>query len=212
MSTSGHLGSAEVEPCPQHVKARQAERHARLQELGYSNYREYLKAPHWAKLKARYRASDLPQECVCGDPDVHLHHTTYERIGAERLTDLVPLCRSCHRLVHVLEWRRQLGLDLEGLCDQERAIQGRALLKSMIEARAAEAREQLRQEQAAVLALAFPSRLLRAVTHARARHIDISGHLHVLRSMAKQGRSDRLMTKRLRRIEEIAYAWEGWAE
>jgi predicted HNH restriction endonuclease len=43
--------------------------------------------------------------------DGDLHHRTYVRLGHERRTDLVPLCRACHDDLHrVLEsdpsWRR----------------------------------------------------------------------------------------------------------
>jgi 5-methylcytosine-specific restriction endonuclease McrA len=31
---------------------------------------------------------------------VEVHHLTYERLGEERLTDLVALCRSCHEREH----------------------------------------------------------------------------------------------------------------
>jgi hypothetical protein len=37
-----------------------------------------------------------------------LHHKTYKRLGCEKLTDLVALCRLHHELAHKLEqdWRR----------------------------------------------------------------------------------------------------------
>lgn len=67
-------------------------------------YTDYLQSEHWREVKQRYRASRrLPQACVvCGSRQVDLHHLTYSRIGRERLTDLVPLCREHHDEAHVI--------------------------------------------------------------------------------------------------------------
>ena len=78
-----------------------------LKRLGYSSYAEYLGSPHWQAVRNQYRASKLPQTCVvCHDQNVDLHHRTYKRLGRERLTDLVTLCRSHHEAIH------DRGLDL----------------------------------------------------------------------------------------------------
>lgn len=112
-------------------------REVRLRELGYDNYSAYLKSPAWRDLKAQYRASDLPQICMCGSDEVQLHHTTYERVGAERLDDLIPLCRHCHTQAHVLEAQGVIELDLKGFYyDAERAA-ANALLEDARKARAA---------------------------------------------------------------------------
>lgn len=31
---------------------------------------------------------------------MHLHHRTYQNLGKERLMGLVPVCPTCHELVH----------------------------------------------------------------------------------------------------------------
>jgi hypothetical protein len=78
-----------------------------LPRLGYRSYHEYLRSDHWKGLKARYRASGSFQKCtVCFDPNVDLHHKTYKRLGQEKLTDLVPLCRLHHDTLHA----QNLGL------------------------------------------------------------------------------------------------------
>lgn len=46
---------------------------------------------------------------------------TYERVGEELLTDLIPLCAKCHQIVHVLERRGEITLDFQGIVDFERA-------------------------------------------------------------------------------------------
>lgn len=66
-------------------------------------YYEYIRSPAWAKKKAQYRASKLPQTCVvCGVWKVDLHHRTYARLGREKLTDLTPLCREHHTQAHAI--------------------------------------------------------------------------------------------------------------
>jgi hypothetical protein len=195
---------------PRHVEERYKARTKRLRALGYRNYGEYLRSPHWLRLRATYRASDLPQICVCGETEVHLHHLTYERVGAEVLPDLTPLCRRCHALVHVLEWRGQIGLDLDGLCDAERAAAGRAWLAAEIAAREREAAERLTAERAHVLSLSFAARLMRARAVAKARKIDVSHLVHIVAKCVEQGRNAEMLTRRLRAVESTAYGWEDW--
>lgn len=66
-------------------------------------YKEYLKSEHWKKKQAEYRASSLPQEClICGNKKFEIHHRSYDRIGAELLSDFAPLCRTHHAKTHEL--------------------------------------------------------------------------------------------------------------
>jgi hypothetical protein len=124
---------------PKHVRERSARRRAALRRQGCESYSAYLTSPHWRALKVQYRGSDRPQACICGETEgIHLHHLTYDRIGAERLTDLLPLCRLCHELIHVLERRGEIGLDMTGLEDENRARIGRAYLAALAVASAAD--------------------------------------------------------------------------
>jgi hypothetical protein len=76
-------------------------RAARLRELGLT-YDEYLESELWLKLRERYRNSPLPQRCLSCRTDrwLQLHHRTYQRLGREWLTDLIPLCGVCHQCLH----------------------------------------------------------------------------------------------------------------
>jgi hypothetical protein len=93
---------------PQHLSNRQGKViQQRLDLLGFGSYREYIRSEQWDEKREDYRDSLLPQTCVvCFDPNVDLHHKTYKRLGNERLTDLVPLCRTHHDELH------ERGLDL----------------------------------------------------------------------------------------------------
>lgn len=115
------------------LRLRREQRHMRLVRLGYRNYDEYLRSPHWAKVRAGYAASPtLPQDCICGEAErLQLHHTTYERIGAEDLSDLTPLCPTCHAMIHTLEARGEIGLDFAGLVNEQRAEKRRREVEAM---------------------------------------------------------------------------------
>ena len=107
---------------PASPRARGFRRHLALQRLGFKDYAAYIRSSAWADVKRRYRASDLPQDCFCGETEgLQLHHLTYERVGREELTDLSPLCADCHSMIHVLERRGDLTLDLVGLVNKKRA-------------------------------------------------------------------------------------------
>jgi hypothetical protein len=72
----------------------------KLNALGIS-YDEYLASDHWQDVRRRYQESQMPQKCLrCRSKFYELHHMTYERLGAEALTDLAPLCRFCHEKLH----------------------------------------------------------------------------------------------------------------
>lgn len=64
-------------------------------------YREYLKTPGWIKTRdaARDRAGKKCQMCAHTDR-LEVHHNSYERLGSELDTDLIVLCRDCHKRHH----------------------------------------------------------------------------------------------------------------
>ena len=77
--------------------------HARHGSRATTNYEQYIASEAWKRFREKYRRSEYPQAClVCGDPDFHLHHITYKRLGRELLRDVAPLCRDCHHRVHEL--------------------------------------------------------------------------------------------------------------
>jgi 5-methylcytosine-specific restriction endonuclease McrA len=66
-------------------------------------YRKYLKSAHWKRKKAEFKASERwtgkCERCE-STKRLQIHHLTYERLGAERLEDLIALCRECHKKAH----------------------------------------------------------------------------------------------------------------
>lgn len=66
-----------------------------------AEYEAYLRSPAWRELRGAVlaRASDCCELCRIFDA-VQVHHLTYERLGNERLTDLLAVCATCHESLH----------------------------------------------------------------------------------------------------------------
>lgn len=153
----------------------------RLKRLGYPDYGAYLRSPAWSAVKARYRASDLEQDCICGETDeLHLHHLTYERVGEERVSDLTPLCRDCHSLVHVLERRGDLGLDPAPLSDKRRAAVNRLIERRRRAMATRDFNAEDVERHRRIMRLELPERLLFLRRAAARRHIDVSSMVRVV--------------------------------
>jgi hypothetical protein len=65
-------------------------------------YRQHLKSKQWRLLRERAlrRAAGRCENPTCPSSSavgLEVHHETYERLGHERLGDVVVLCRGCHR-------------------------------------------------------------------------------------------------------------------
>jgi 5-methylcytosine-specific restriction endonuclease McrA len=68
---------------------------------GEVHYARYLRSEPWAKKRRLVLARDgyQCQKCQSGR-DLHVHHKTYERLGREKLQDLLTLCEPCHMRHH----------------------------------------------------------------------------------------------------------------
>ena len=72
-----------------------------------ASYARYLRSPHWRSFRARVLCNRnyACEQCgLRGDwaiEPLEVHHTTYERLGAELDTDVRLLCRICHGSQHL---------------------------------------------------------------------------------------------------------------
>ena len=79
--------------------------HAILTENRNDNYQIYLKSKAWAETREKF-FEQVGGLCVCGGTATEVHHKTYENIGKEELlTDLVGLCKECHREFHKKDYK-----------------------------------------------------------------------------------------------------------
>jgi len=88
-----------------------------LRRLRAISYDEYLQSPWWRKRRhARLKKANWKCErCAASVASVaNVHHLNYDRLGAERDTDLEVLCRRCHAGHHTDESRKHnLGVYLK---------------------------------------------------------------------------------------------------
>lgn len=70
------------------------------------DYKTYIRSPEWAAKRDEFLAWDNLRSrrcCVCKAPRApgfHVHHLTYNRLGAERLKDLTLVCPEHHDAIH----------------------------------------------------------------------------------------------------------------
>ena len=67
--------------------------------LGYNSYEEYLLGYIWLEKKS-YFLKVFPKCEMCGKLASTVHHKTYERVGNEKKTDIMALCKECHNKIH----------------------------------------------------------------------------------------------------------------
>jgi ribosomal protein L37E len=77
--------------------------------MNSKEHQQYLAGEWWQKRRRAFLA-EVPFCETCGlprwlariayDQDLHVHHLSYEHIGAEHDRDLQALCRRCHELEH----------------------------------------------------------------------------------------------------------------
>ena len=65
------------------------------------DYRTYIKSEEWQR-KRELVLEFWDHKCATcfNHRDLHVHHRTYERLGEEKLTDLIVLCEGCHEKFH----------------------------------------------------------------------------------------------------------------
>lgn len=61
----------------------------------------YMKSSSWKQKRERilYRDCYMCVSCLSSD-QLEIHHKTYKRLGNEKDSDLVTLCRKCHQRQH----------------------------------------------------------------------------------------------------------------
>jgi hypothetical protein len=82
----------------------------RLKLLNFRRYQDYLKSDHWRKFTQVWPvATGLPARCSvpgCKAKHIQYHHLTYQRLGRERMGDVMPLCGTHHKRLHLLQKHR----------------------------------------------------------------------------------------------------------
>lgn len=85
---------------------------------------EYLKSEEWINLRTLVMSTDPDCQC-CGKKAHDAHHLVYRNIVDVRISDLLPVCRSCHEELHNAidsEWISQKPCDLDLIRDKSITI------------------------------------------------------------------------------------------
>lgn len=104
------------------IKSAYSRRNARLSELGYAGYQEYLASEEWAAIR-RAKLKRFPQCLTCDHPASQVHHLSYDErtlLGLEP-KQLVTLCDGCHRKIEFDE-----AGEKRRLCDANKALRAMA--------------------------------------------------------------------------------------
>lgn len=83
--------------CPGCMPSRQGNGNGR--EWTKATYANYLQSTHWLEFKAQ-ALRHYGHKCYLCDAtgvQIDIHHNTYERLGGELISDVIPLCRDCHQ-------------------------------------------------------------------------------------------------------------------
>ncbi len=72
---------------------------------------------HWKQVSGQRRDSDHDLCVFCKQPAETVHHITYERAGAELISDLRSLCHLCHDAITMLEYGADMTRDRIDPCD-----------------------------------------------------------------------------------------------
>lgn len=62
-------------------------------------YKAYLKSDRWKKKRQQVftHYGKRCYACRIAPRILHVHHLTYDRLGRENISDLIPLCVPCHK-------------------------------------------------------------------------------------------------------------------
>lgn len=65
-----------------------------------NKYARYIKSREWLNRRAIYFTKNMKACAICGVVKVHLHHMTYDTLGKELDSHLIPLCKKHHVEYH----------------------------------------------------------------------------------------------------------------
>lgn len=64
-----------------------------------AEYLSYLRSEHWRTFSRTVRDFWEHSCALCKSAEkIDVHHNTYERLGHEKISDVVCLCRNCHKM------------------------------------------------------------------------------------------------------------------
>lgn len=77
---------------------------------------EYLQSEEWKTLRKVILNAAPTCQC-CDQPATDVHHMVYRNIVDIKITDLLPVCRNCHKLIHVAIDDKWISQELKDLAE-----------------------------------------------------------------------------------------------
>jgi 5-methylcytosine-specific restriction endonuclease McrA len=67
-----------------------------------NQHKQYLDTDTWKGKREMVLLRDNYTCTICGKygGELHVHHKSYKRHGKERITDLITVCKKCHKKFH----------------------------------------------------------------------------------------------------------------
>ena len=69
-------------------------------------YKGYINSVPWYEKRSLVLMKHGNKCFKCGSKRcIQIHHVTYQRLGKEDLSDLLPLCKNCHKKIHGIKYK-----------------------------------------------------------------------------------------------------------
>lgn len=107
-------------------------RKSRLNELGFTNYQEFLNSRFWKETREKAATRNNYSSCeICGDKNVHLHHSSYKWLGTkDELRCINAFCSLHHSMIHKLAKTSGISVRLSTNLFRSKATNKRVLSES----------------------------------------------------------------------------------
>lgn len=96
--------------------------------MGYRDYPEYLKSPHWEFTRKKILERDSYACVLCSQKATEVHHINYRNWIDIVDTDLISVCEECHCKIHIAIDKGFISLNDKG--SLEKTIKGLERMKS----------------------------------------------------------------------------------
>lgn len=91
----------------------------RVRELGFDNYKQFLKSDNWKDFKNKFYKTKVVQEMVekfgqpvcefcCTKGKLNIHHWTYKKLGNDVAGYMSLICDECHNTIHSMNRKHNL--------------------------------------------------------------------------------------------------------
>jgi 5-methylcytosine-specific restriction endonuclease McrA len=89
-----------------------------MRDMWFIRYNEYLYSDEWKRIRNKVVESDGHCLNCQSKNNLQAHHIDYDNVGMEEQSDLLTLCRDCHKQIHSMTYNERL--EMEQRCIEQR--------------------------------------------------------------------------------------------